>query len=643
MVPRGRHGGRLLLAFTLLAVGCQEPAETPPAAPSPGIASAGIASPVDASPATASPDDAPSAETSPTDDGSQVSPSAEVVDSVAGLITPSDARDDPLVDGWNSEVFSAAAGEVLTKVLGGLAADPLPVGSLAQMVASDCRIGEFRPAARREVYSDGSMTVWRGEAGEQATASGSRRGPEGLQAAIEALRVAYADAVQVRKKVKIVRVDSTGQRSRTSALLEVAAVRPTGLVQIHASLEATWQIVRNESPRLASLAVTAYEEVVSAAPHTVHFHDVTASILQGESAYREEFLVSSDTWAERTETQLGSDFMGYHGVSVADVDGDGLDDLYVCQPGGLPNRLFLQQPDGMARDASHESGLDLLDSSRSALLVDLDGDGDQDAVVATVAGMVLLENTGGARFDFRQIFPQARQAYSLAAADYNGDGTLDLYACLYHAPAGAAVGNPMPYHDARNGSPNVFVVNRGDWRFVDGTREVGLDENNNRWSYAASWEDYDNDGDPDLYVANDFGRNNLYENNDGKFRDVAARAGVEDIASGMSVVWGDYDRNGTMDLYVSNMYSSAGGRITYQRQFNPDARGSTRANLQRLARGNSLFLNRGDGTFEDVSLEAGVNMARWAWGSAFADVNSDGFDDLLVVNGNYTGEDTGDL
>ena len=83
--------------------------------------------------------------------------------------------------------------------------------------------------------------------------------------------------------------------------------------------------------------------------------------------------------------------------------------------------------------------------------------------------------------------------------------------------------------------------------------------------------------------------------------------------------------------------------MTYQRQFNSTAAGATRNYLQRLARGNSLFENRGDGTFEDVTQSMHVEMGRWAWSSNFCDLNNDGWEDLVVANGNYTGEDTGDL
>ena len=96
-------------------------------------------------------------------------------------------------------------------------------------------------------------------------------------------------------------------------------------------------------------------------------------------------------------------------------------------------------------------------------------------------------------------------------------------------------------------------------------------------------------------------------------------------------------------LYVSNMFSSAGNRIAYQRQFQENADTETRAAFQRHARGNSLFLNSGDGSFRDVSVSAGVTMGRWAWGSRFVDINNDGWEDLFVANGFITQTDPGDL
>ena len=193
-----------------------------------------------------------------------------------------------------------------------------------------------------------------------------------------------------------------------------------------------------------------------------------------------------------------------------------------------------------------------------------------------------------------------------------------------------------------------MLENTGKWLFADITEAVGMNINNRRFSFAATWEDYDNDGDQDLYVANDFGRNNLYRNEliegeNRRFTDVAAQAGVEDISAGMSVSWGDYNRDGWTDLYVSNMFSAAGNRITFQRQFKPGTDDLSRKHLQRHARGNTLFEKSGKGTFKDVSLDAGVTMGRWAWGSGFTDINNDGWQDLYVTNGFFTAQDTEDL
>ena len=146
----------------------------------------------------------------------------------------------------------------------------------------------------------------------------------------------------------------------------------------------------------------------------------------------------------------------------------------------------------------------------------------------------------------------------------------------------------MPYYDAANGPPNFLFRNRRNGTFEDATKRAGMMQNNNRYSFAAAWGDYDSDGHPDIYVANDFGRKNLYHNNgDGTFTDVAARTGVEDLGAGMSAAWGDYDNDGKLDLYVGNMWSSAGLRLTHNRQFRQVApSGEVRASFQRQAQGN---------------------------------------------------------
>ena len=150
----------------------------------------------------------------------------------------------------------------------------------------------------------------------------------------------------------------------------------------------------------------------------------------------------------------------------------------------------------------------------------------------------------------------------------------------------------------------------------------------------------DQDGDPDLYVANDFGRNALYVNDGaGVFEERAEASGVVDIAAGMGVCFADLDQNGTPDLYVSNMESSAGRRVTGSDAFRPAIGPELGAIFKGHAKGNSLYLGRGDGTFDSTTLaEAG----RWAWGSIPVDLDGNGALDLYVPNGFVTGT-SGDL
>ena len=248
---------------------------------------------------------------------------------------------------------------------------------------------------------------------------------------------------------------------------------------------------------------------------------------------------------------------------------------------------------------------------------------------------------------------------SLTAADFDADGDLDLHVCVdypndYFASSkesaeGIAIQGGAAnrvYHDANNAGRNSLFrneISRNDWSFVDATDEAGMDENNQRFSWAACWEDYDNDGDQDLYVANDFGRNSLFQNNDGKFTDIAAQANVEDSAAGMSAAWGDYNRDGNMDVYVANMFSSAGSRITDQPAFKGEVNARLRNRWRQFALGNTLFANLGASSFQDVSDDAAVTLGRWSWSSNFLDINNDGWPDLAVANGYITSEDASDL
>jgi Tfp pilus assembly protein PilF/peroxiredoxin len=348
--------------------------------------------------------------------------------------------------------------------------------------------------------------------------------------------------------------------------------------------------------------------------------------------------------------------MGHHGVAVADVDGDGLDDIFVTQPAGFPKLLFKNRGDGTFEDITEASGLGLLDDASQAIFADVDNDGDEDLVLVGSSGPQLFLNDGKGHFArtqdaFRMKGGLQGSPMSIAVADYDRDGFLDVYLCLYSYFIGASEtrgGTPSPYHDAQNGPRSLLFRNDGHGHFIDVTEEAGLNENNNRYGFAAAFGDYDGDGWPDLAVANDFGRKHLYHNEGSKngkvtFKDVTAAAGVEDHGAGMSATWVDYDNDGRLDLYFGNMWSAAGQRVTSEPGFMPDAPADVKALYRRHARGNTLFRNRGDGTFEDVTLEAGAEMGRWAWSSDAIDFDNDGWEDLYIVNGMFTRKSEEDL
>ena len=336
---------------------------------------------------------------------------------------------------------------------------------------------------------------------------------------------------------------------------------------------------------MQSLSVRDYLEVVGSQSATAGpmFSDCTEAVLGDLPCFKSQLVPGMDQWLHVLEIQYHINIGGWEGIAISDVNGDGLDDVYLSQPGGLPNRLFIQNGDGTCRDASAESGTDWLNQSHASVFGDFDNDGDQDLVVGVQDGLLVMSNDGQGNFTVRRglILPAA-VPYSLTLADYDGDGDLDIFTCCYDRRSGVnrerIFAKAIPYHDANNGGRNVLFRNEGTpstngekWKFRYVTKQVGLDQNNRRFSYSASWEDYDNDGDVDLYVANDFGRNNLYRNDNGQFVDVAKVAGVEDVSAGMSITWGDHNNDGWMDIYVSNMFSSAGNRIAFQRKFQSDA------------------------------------------------------------------------
>ncbi len=582
-----------------------------------------------------------SAKTTPLELGDAFAPLADVVATV-------DPRQD---QGWESEAFSELAQSRLA-ALEVAVRDPSQrtTEKLAELATDDFHCNELRPTTK-EVFRDGAIVVHRATNPDVRIASANASVPAGsaaLAAGLRSLSAAYDDVAHadVHFKFKTIRVELAGDSARTTSYFQAVGHVAGGLVQQNATWRCRWKLAEGQPPKLAEISAANYEEIRPAAAKARQFVDCTQAVLGGTESFRRQLALGADHWHANLDAAFGVS-QHNHGVAVGDANGDGLDDVYVCQPSGMPNLLYLQQVDGTLADVSAQSGVDWLDISRAALFVDLDNDGDQDLVLTLRWSMLIHENDGRGRFALKRIVDTKFNLHSIAAADYDRDGNIDLYICGYSpGPESAATdvfANPVPYNDANNGGRNFLLRNEGQLDFSDVTEQVGLEQNNRRFSFAASWEDFDNDGDLDIYVANDFGRNNLYRSDDGRFVDIAAEVGVEDIAAGMSVSWADYDHDGRMDVYVGNMFSSAGNRIAFQRNFRPGADEDTLGQLRRHARGNTLFRNVGGGAFDDVSSDAAVTMGRWAWASLFTDINNDGWEDLYVTNGFFTTEDNGDL
>ncbi len=379
------------------------------------------------------------------------------------------------------------------------------------------------------------------------------------------------------------------------------------------------------------------------------FDDITAQVLSKNRSYAEQLMRGSDYWRSVLDGASGIDIYGHNGVSIGDIDNDGYDDLYVCQPAGLPNRLFRNRGDGTFDDITESSGVGVLDNTACALFLDTRNIGRQDLIVVRTTGPILFLNEGTGKFRvqpdaFRFATPPQGTFTGAAAADYDRDGWLDIYFCLYSYYQGTEqYSYPVPYYDAQNGPPNFLFRNNRDATFTDVTAQSGLDQNNRRYSFCCAWADFDGHGWPDLYVVNDFGRKNLYRNNgNGTFTDIARQAGVEDVGAGMSVNWFDYDNDGAPDLHVANMWTAAGERLSMENTFQASASPEIRALYQKHAMGNSLFRNRGS-SFQDATRASGVGIGRWAWSSDSWDFDHDGFLDLYVTNGMVSGPGREDL
>ncbi len=353
----------------------------------------------------------------------------------------------------------------------------------------------------------------------------------------------------------------------------------------------------------------------------------------------------------------------YAGCSTADYDGDGNDDLFLCS--GDQAALFRNLGKGQFIETTQEAGLGELWHVNTAGFADFDNDGDQDLYLGIYYGHNrLFENTGKGRY--REVTETSNLKKDDVVScfsffDYDNDGDLDIYLGRF---LDASVSIPDSFLYARNALPNILYRNDGGLKFTDVTEEAGVGDVGLTLSLQAA--DYDQDGDQDLYVANDFGRNVFYQNQgNGRFVDIAKENHSLAIGGSMSASWGDYNNDGRLDLYVGAIRSNQRwfvqpitakrvtlkfikeGKIGPSNPIFSDLKnymGSNWVNIGNHAlAGNSLLRQEEDGTFTDMAETAQARPAGWYWSSGFFDFDNDGDLDVLATNGWITGKKVHDL
>jgi len=438
---------------------------------------------------------------------------------------------------WPTEEVSSQVQDELKLIV----KNSLNSAQLGSGVAQDATCSILKATDLEVIREEADAQIYRlSKKDQQALASENLS--TGLSELLRPLGDAAADGDEqtaAKFRVKISRIKLAEDSVTARALLFAHGQTQSGATQINAMLDTQWRLIQSV-PVLENISIVQYERAQLASKQK-WFQDATATLFEGDEVFEKQLTAGVGDWINRIERYAGSSIYTRHGHALADVNGDGLVDLYLCQPGGLPNRLFMQTPNGRLVDHSAKSQIDWLNDTRSALFVDLDNDGDQDLVLGTFVGAFVCQNDGNGVFEKARKLPAIeRDISSITAVDYDNDGDLDIHACVYFSDAAMAGLDPnsVNVYDSRaSGGTNLLFRNlleqsgansTGELKFEDVTKEVGLVEGNNRFSLSASWEDFDNDGDQDLYVANDFGINCLHRNEGGKFVNVSKELGVED-------------------------------------------------------------------------------------------------------------------
>lgn len=306
------------------------------------------------------------------------------------------------------------------------------------------------------------------------------------------------------------------------------------------------------------------------------------------------------------------------GLAAVDLDADGWLDVVALD--GSDVWLFRGREGGTfvrERVAVKKAAL-----FTAVLAGDFDGDQDPDLVLLPFRGRPLYLRNDHGQLAAAKAFDEAGPWHAGVVADFDVDGRLDV--ALLGYPLDSL---PDHYLEATNGARARVLWGHGDGTF----RGQALPKA--RFGFAGIAADLAAAGRPQLYVANDFGTNDLWAlTPDGGATSSAGRLGLDDPGNGMSVDIGDLDGDGRLDLYVANMFSKAGTRVLAG-----TAPGlANKPLLDKFASGNTLYLAQPDGGFRESAEALGVNRALWAYGSVFVDYDDDGRADLAVANGHYS-------
>ena len=301
---------------------------------------------------------------------------------------------DPSQDDWETEDFAEKAGAQLKRIAKLIThAHEVESIDFEGLLSRDFQCEPLRPHVTREVYHDGAIIVRRvtaegrvsevgrakKEVSEEGPSLALRRstmheGAEGLREALVALTEGLFDskkndASNLRAKFKLFRVHPTAEWVETTQYFQMSGRSKNTAVARNATWHCRWTLHdKGALPRLTSIRVSDYEEVKTFGTNQTIFSDCTEGVLGKTTVYHENLRFGTDYWIQRLEKRLGTIGFGHTGLAVADVNGDDLADVYLCQPGGLPNCLLIQQHDGTVVDRAAESGVDILDYARSAVL-----------------------------------------------------------------------------------------------------------------------------------------------------------------------------------------------------------------------------------------------------------------------------------